>query len=75
MNGQTKKVFSVVGQNQYTSIGAARTGAQPEINNLSTGQLPMPEFVPVATVILEGKTALTNTVNARYVSTIEGSIS
>lgn len=61
-----------IGENEYATLAGATAGAQTEIGYILTNQ-PVPEYVPIATLILEGKTAFTNTVNARYVKTSDGS--
>lgn len=43
--------LAVLGQAQYTTITAARTGAANELASLSLGAFPSNEVVPVATII------------------------
>lgn len=61
---------AIVGQAEYLSQLAARTGANSEINDLITTGLPMPEFLPIATVIFQRKGS--NSYNAAVVSTDTG---
>jgi len=60
-----------LGINQYSSAALATTGASTELGQL-LGNLPSPEFVPIATLILECKTSFTNSVNAKYSLTGDG---
>ncbi|MEA2036000.1 MAG: hypothetical protein U9O94_00720 [Nanoarchaeota archaeon] len=52
-NNNSSKVVMVQGQNEYTKIGDARAGANEEISNLILAGMPTPEFVFVATIILD----------------------
>ena len=67
-----QKNILVMGENQYNSKADAQDGAHIELTALVTGALPTPEFVAIATFIIECKDAYTNTYNARVVSTSDG---
>lgn len=71
-DGTNYRLIAVQGQAQYATLALARTGADTEIFNLITGDLPMQELVPVATVIFQTADAYTNGVNARIRSTDTG---
>jgi hypothetical protein len=64
-NRDYNKIVAIVGQNEYTSLANAQLGAQSEINSLEMSGINFAEFTPIATVIIEGKTSFTNSVNAR----------
>jgi len=61
----------VMGQSQYATITAARTGAVTEIKNLVFSQFPIKELAPVATIIYETRDNYTNLVNARTVQSLD----
>jgi len=63
----------VMGQSQYATITAARTGAVTEIKNLVFSQFPIKELAPVATIIYETRDNYTNLVNARTVQSLDQS--
>lgn len=71
-NDVNTPIIGVVGQNQYTSLGSAQTGATTEMNELVVDGLPSKEFVPLATVIYQTSTTYSNTPAARVISTAEG---
>ena len=60
----------MIGQNEYLTKTAARDGANTEISNLLTAGLPMPEFLPVGTIIFQHKGS--NKYGAAAVSTDAG---
>jgi hypothetical protein len=60
----------ILGQAQYNSKADARTGAISEIKGLSG--LPVLEFCPIGSVIVETSNSYTNTPKARIVSTASG---
>lgn len=51
--------YLIMGQAEYNTLGNARTGAESEIASLDLGQLEnvSPEFVPIATFIIQGGNA------------------
>jgi hypothetical protein len=55
-----------IGNTEYSTVAAATVGTEGEIGTILSN-LPTPEYVPIATVIIEGKTAFTNTTQARVV--------
>jgi len=59
-------LFAIVGTEEYTTSANASSGQADELTTI-LGNLPLPEFVLVGSVIVEGKTSFTNTVNARIV--------
>jgi hypothetical protein len=64
----------VVGQADYLTLAAARTGADTEWQNLNTGQLEllMPEFVFIATFIIQTATGYGNAVKSKIVTLESG---
>jgi len=68
---ESLKIVSVVGQNYYGNVGAARAGATSEIASL-TSVLLTAEAVPLATVIYQTRDNYSNDVKARIRSTDEG---
>jgi hypothetical protein len=68
-NDPSQPVISIMGQAQYTTTNLARAGATTELYGLAMGVLASltPEFIPIATLILEGRTSFTNAVNARFI--------
>jgi len=71
-NDASNQYISVMGQAAYISKNAAETGANNEIANLITVGLPFAEFVPIASIIIQGNTAYTNAINSRIRSTSTG---
>jgi len=67
-NNVNLKPLVIIGDSQYTSVAAATTGANDEVSRILT-TLPLPEFVPIGSIILEGKTNFTNSQNTRIVQT------
>lgn len=65
-------IIAVQGQTDYLSVGAARTGANDEINNLVVDGMAFEEFTPIATIIYQTNNSYTNTVHGRIRSTDEG---
>ena len=63
---RSKKIFAVLGNNEYSSLVAARDGATTEITAI-TG-LPLQEFVPLGTVIFQSSSSYANTPKARTIS-------
>ena len=60
----------IIGQAEYATIIAARDGANTEIGSIITTGLPVPEFLPIGTVILQRKG--TNAYNCAVRSTDAG---
>jgi len=69
--GKVKQMYSVMGQTDYTTIVAAREGAQAEIASLIIGNLPSVEMRPIATVIFQTDKDYGNAINARIIE-VEG---
>jgi len=44
-------VIGIMGQGDYANLPAAQAGAETELNSLLIGTLPLPEILPIATVI------------------------
>lgn len=67
-------VIVIMGQGRYTTLADARTGADTEIQSITTGQIQgaFNEFVALATVIFECRDAYANAVNARIRTTTTG---
>lgn len=70
--GVTYSHTVVMGQAVYTTLNAARSGAEVELINLSTGALPFTEFVAVATVIMQTSNGYDNSVKSRVRTTADG---
>jgi hypothetical protein len=70
-NEINKNPICVLGNNEYSTVSAATIGAETEIGTV-LGNVPTPEFLPIATVIIEGKTSFTNTPQARVVQDSNG---
>jgi len=67
-----KPMIAIMGQVDYLTKLAARTGAKTEIQSLVLGDLLFPEIRPIATVIFQTNVSYDSAVNARIVSTEEG---
>ena len=67
-------IIGIVGQAEYSTANAARTGADTEIMDLQTGDMATltPEFVAIATVIFQTGNGYSNPVQSRVRSTDEG---
>jgi len=65
-------IIMIPGEAQYASKAGARDAALTEIANLSTGDWPVDETVPIATVIYQRKNTMTNDAEASTVSTDTG---
>lgn len=61
----TRSIISIMGQNTYNSIIAARDGAAVEVNSLITSGLPMEEMVFLGTLIYQTSDAYANSWKAR----------
>lgn len=68
----TNQIIAIMGQNQYSTLAAARAGGATEINNLLLGSLPGPELRALATVIFQTSNTYVNAVKARIRSTDTG---
>lgn len=66
-NDNLEPVLGIIGQNQYSTISSARSGATTELNNLSFGQLSnlITEARPIGTIILETSNTYSNAVKSR----------
>jgi hypothetical protein len=62
--------IAILGQTQYNDKTSARDGAISEIKGLSG--LPVAEFCPVGSVIIQTSNAYSNTPKAQIVSTASG---
>ena len=73
--GETHKIIGVVGQAQYNTKAAAKEGAEGELTTLALGAMGemSAEYIAVATCIFQTADAYTNSVNARILSTLDGS--
>jgi len=71
-NNVDEPVVGIVGQNEYSTIVAAREGALTELSSLLFGSIPTPELMPIATVIFETNSGYANTPKARIRSTDNG---
>ncbi len=67
-------IIGIVGQAEYNTTGQARDGAVTELVNLSLGALSTlaPEYVPIATIILQTSNGYSNDPQARVRSTDTG---
>ena len=65
-------MIAVIGENEYTTLNNARSGATTEINTLLTGDLPGLEIRAVGTVIFQTSNAYGNAVKSRIRSTGSG---
>lgn len=67
-------LMAIQGQAEYDNLGAARDGANDEINNLALGEsnVLFPEFLFVATFIYQTSNGYANGVKGRIRSTAEG---
>jgi hypothetical protein len=61
-------IIGIMGQNTYSNIVAARAGAEDELNTLITAGLPLPEVLPIASVLWQTNTVYANGVKARTIS-------
>jgi len=65
--GKVKQMYSIMGQATYTTIVAARAGAQTEIAALVIGNLPSVEMRPIGTVIFQTDKDYANSIKARVI--------
>lgn len=72
INDSTQQWFAIQGEDEYSNIAAARAGSLTELTSLILGGLPLPEFLPVATVIFQTSNSYSNTPKARTRTTDEG---
>ncbi|MBF0399960.1 MAG: hypothetical protein HQL90_04260 [Magnetococcales bacterium] len=71
-NGVVAQLKSLMGQNEYSTINAARTGALTEISSLNTGGLAFTEWRIIGTIIYKTSDSYANAVKAAVQSTAEG---
>ena len=72
INPSTGNLVAIVGQGEYTTVPAARDGADAEALALALDGLPSLEFVLVATLIVKTNDTWANTPSAAFVTTSEG---
>ena len=73
-NDTLAPVFGFVGQAEYSTVSAARAGAEAEVLTLQLGVLDdvIPEWVVIATLIFQASNGYSNTVKSRIRSTADG---
>jgi hypothetical protein len=71
-NDANRPIIAIQGEAIYTNISAAQIGANDEMLSLTTGGMPVKEFIPIATVIYQTSSTYSNSVNARVRPTSEG---
>ena len=73
-NDINEPIISIPGQADYTTILAARDAAPTELTNLQQGALEnlSPEFIPIATFIIQTSNTYSNAVKTRFRSTDTG---
>jgi len=71
-DGTDPKYIAIQGQDDYLTLGQARTGAEVEINNLVYGSLPLQELIPVGTIIFQTGNGYSNAVKSRVRTTDGG---
>ena len=71
-NDINRPIIGVQGQESYTTLGNARTGAETELYSLSTAGMPFMEFTPIGGVIFQTSTGDTNAVKGRVRTTDDG---
>ncbi len=67
-----KPMIAIMGQNEYNTRNAARTGAETEIHSLILNDVLFPEIRPIATLIFQTSNGYDNDVKGRVVSTDDG---
>jgi len=65
-------MIAIMGQNDYSTVIAARNGALEEIYSLQLNDLAFPEIRPVGTVIFQTNLSYASAINARVRTTDEG---
>ncbi len=70
--GLTQNWLTIIGQNEYSTLNNARTGALAEITALQMGSLPSAEFKSVATFIMQTSNGYANAVQSRIRTTDDG---
>lgn len=73
-NSTTSRVVAVMGQATYGTVGDAREGARSELNNIVINDLPLPEFRPLYTIIVESANADSNAVKCDFDDFDDGSL-
>jgi hypothetical protein len=71
-NDVNTPIIAIQGQGDYTTKIAASAGADTELAVLYVVGLPLAEWIPVATLIVQTKDAYTNSQKSRYVTDIDG---
>lgn len=64
-NNKSEPVVAILGQAVYANVTDARNAAEDEISSILYGNLPVPEFTPIASVIFQTSTTYTNAPKAR----------
>jgi len=72
INGDTKKMVFIQGENTYLNQVSAREGAEIEIDNIKLDGLPSPEMIAIGTIIYQVSTSYTNSIKARIRTTDTG---
>jgi hypothetical protein len=67
----TDQQIAIIGQAEYATSADARAAASTEIASVVT-RFPFQETIAVATIIFQTKDSYTNSINARIISTAEG---
>jgi len=68
----SERYLAVMGQEEYSTVGDARLGAQDELFNIVFNQGLIAELAPLATLIFQTSTSYSNAVKARIRSTDTG---
>lgn len=63
-NGQDVNVISVMGQETYGNVSAARAGANTEISNIISS-LPFPEMIPIGSIVFQANSSYANALKAK----------
>lgn len=71
-NNVREGIISLVGQNTYNSSADARDGALTELAQIITEGLPVEEWVPLATLIIQTASSFDNIPKSRFISTDNG---
>lgn len=71
-NDVDEPFVGIQGQVEYTKISDARDGIVAELRSLSLAGLPVPEMAPIASILLETRSAYSNTPKAQIRTTGDG---
>lgn len=71
-NDPSNHYVIITGQAEYATVSDARAGAEVEILNLLTGDLPTAEYVALATIIVQTANSYGNTPGVRFRDTDTG---